>query len=144
MNRPANAPAAMIATCENGTVQASATAAAAIATTRRGQSGDRLRDIVQTACATTATAASFSPWTQPACERSVDAATMPSSASVTAEGRVNPIHAASPPSFPARRVPMAIPSWLLAGPGSDWHSATRSAKAVSSSHPRRVTYSRRK
>ena len=35
----------------------------------------------------------------------------------TTDGRVNPSHAATPPSWPARRVPIAIPSWLLAGPG---------------------------
>ena len=61
-----SAPPAMIATCANGVVQASATPAAASATARRGQSGVRLPAMHQTAWATTATAASLRPWTQPA------------------------------------------------------------------------------
>ena len=139
-----SAPPAMIATCEKGVAQASATAAAASATIRRGQSGVRLPAIDQTACATTATAASLRPWTQPAPDRSVVAATRPKMVSATADGSVNPSHAATPPSMPARRVPIAMPTWLLAGPGSIWASATTSPNAVSSSQPRRVTYSRRK
>ena len=43
-----------------------------------------------------------------------------------AEGSVKPIHASSPPNHPARMVPIAMPTWLLAGPGRNWHSATRS------------------
>ena len=39
---------------------------------------------------------------------------------------------------PARVRPMAKPTWLDAGPGRNWASATRSAKARSSSQPRRV------
>ena len=35
----------------------------------------------------------------------------------TAEGSVKPSHAASPPRRPARRAPIAIPSWLDDGPG---------------------------
>ena len=61
-----------------------------------------------------------------------------------AEGMVKPSHAITPPSFPARSVPIAIPSWLLAGPGSNWHKATRSVNDLSSSHPRLATYSCRK
>ena len=57
---------------------------------------------------------------------------------------VNPSHAASPPGSPARRMPRAIPTWLLAGPGRNWHSATRSAYAASLSHFRRATISSRK
>ena len=100
--------------------------------------------MARTACATTATAASFRPWTQPAAERSAGPVSRPSNTSAMAEGSVNPSHAATPPSMPARRVPMAMPSWLLAGPGSAWHSATRSPYAWASSQPRRSTYSRRK
>jgi hypothetical protein len=39
---------------------------------------------------------------------------------------------------------MAIPTWLLAGPGSSEQTATSSAYAVSSSHFRLTTYSSRK
>ncbi len=134
----------MIATCENGVVHSSATAAAATATARLGQSGVSVPAIVQTACATTATAASLRPWTQPAVDRSTEVATSPSAVSASADGRVNPSQATIPPGIPARRVPMAIPSWLLAGPGRNWHSATRSPNDRGSSQPRRSTYSRRK
>ena len=72
MSRPINAPPTMIATCANGVVQTSARAAPTAATPRRGQSGVKVRDISQTACATTATAASLSPCTQPAADRSVE------------------------------------------------------------------------
>src|SRR5215510_8545513 len=41
-------------------------------------------------------------------------------------------------------MPTAIPTWLLAGPGRNWQSATRSTYAASSSHLRRTTYSSRK
>jgi hypothetical protein len=64
--------------------------------------------------------------------------------SATADGSVNPNHASRPPSAPARSVPIAMPSWLLAGPGRSWHSPTRSAKRRSSSQRRRTTYSARK
>ncbi len=138
------APPAMIATCEKGVVQARATIVAASATARRDQSGASAPAMPQTAWATTATAASLRPWTQPASARSAEAVSRPIAVSAMADGRVNPSHAASPPSMPARRVPMANPSWLLAGPGSAWQRATRSANAVSSSHWRRITYSRRK
>ncbi|TDV34023.1 hypothetical protein C7405_10940 [Paraburkholderia caballeronis] len=82
----------------------------------------------QTACATTATATSFSPWITPA-------PTVPPSRGASAanaiisrnDGSVNPSHAASPPRQPARTRPIENPSWLLAGPGRNWHSASRSA-----------------
>lgn len=35
--------------------------------------------------------------------------------------------AKTPPSNPARMMPTAMPTWLLAGPGSAWESATTSA-----------------
>ena len=38
----------------------------------------------------------------------------PERRSATADGRVKPSHAATPPGNPARRVPIAMPSWLLA------------------------------
>ncbi len=46
--------------------------------------------------------------------------------SASAEGKVNPAHAANAPSQPARPSPIAMPTWLLAGPGRNWQSATRS------------------
>ena len=46
--------------------------------------------------------------------------------SASAEGSVKPVQAASAPSQPARCMPSAMPTWLLAGPGRNWHSATRS------------------
>ena len=33
----------------------------------------------------------------------------------------------NPPTSPAREIPRAKPSWLLAGPGRNWQSARRSA-----------------
>ena len=46
--------------------------------------------------------------------------------SAMAEGSVNASQAASMPVQPARFRPIAMPTWLLAGPGRNWHSATRS------------------
>ena len=43
------------------------------------------------------------------------------------DGKVKPIQAANPPSRPPRMMPIPMPTWLLAGPGRNWHSATRSA-----------------
>ena len=62
----------------------------------------------------------------------------------SAEGNVNPTHAASIPGGPARRSPIAIPVCDDAGPGMNWHSATRSANTASLSHCRRSTSSARK
>jgi hypothetical protein len=44
-----------------------------------------------------------------------------------AEGSVNPSQAAMAPGSPARKIPIATPTWLLVGPGKNWQSATRSA-----------------
>src|SRR5205823_3970111 len=77
--------------------------------------------------ATTATATSLSPSSQPAAP-TPDARTPYAKAiSATADGSVNPSHAATPPASPARSMPSAIPTWLDAGPGRNWQSATRSA-----------------
>ena len=46
---------------------------------------------------------------------------------MTADGAVKPSHAIAAPAYPARRYPIAMPVWLLAGPGRNWHRATRSA-----------------
>ena len=89
----------------------------------RGQSGASDPASTYTAWATIATAASLSPWTQPAEARSPDDATRANATSTTADGSVNPSHAATPPAHPARSAPIAIPSWLLVGPGSDWQRA---------------------
>ena len=64
--------------------------------------------------------------------------------SPAADGVVKPSQAAKAPGRPARRMPRLIPTWLLAGPGRNWQSATMSAKAGSSSHRRRSTNSARK
>ncbi len=37
--------------------------------------------------------------------------------------KVKPAHAAIPPSQPARLIPIAMPNWLLEGPGSSWLNA---------------------
>ena len=56
-----------------------------------------------------------------------------------ADGSVKPAQAASAPKYPARMRPMANPIWLLAGPGRNWQSATRSPNTLSSSQPRSTT-----
>ena len=92
-----------------------------------------------------ATAATFSPCSAPAaagpCQCDTPSA---NSTSAIADGKVKPAQAASAPRHPARCNPSAKPTWLLAGPGSSWHSATRSAKCASSSQRRRCTNSARK
>jgi hypothetical protein len=57
---------------------------------------------------------------------------------------VKPKNAANAPDAPARISPMLKPSWLLAGPGRNWQSASSRANSVSSSQRRRSTNSRRK
>ena len=47
--------------------------------------------------------------------------------SAIAEGSVNASHAANAPGNPAFARPMPMPTLLLAGPGVNWQSATRSA-----------------
>ena len=78
------------------------TTAAIAAMSRLVQSGVRDRDIRKTAWATTATVATFNPWTQPASATSTGPVTSANTTSATADGSVNPSHAASPPSIPAR------------------------------------------
>ena len=47
---------------------------------------------------------------------------------MSADGMVNANHAANPPSRPLpRRMPSVKPTWLEAGPGKNWQSATMSA-----------------
>ena len=99
--------------------------------------------IASTACATTATAAVLRPATAPATGPVsgivAPATTIPSSPMSAALGSVKPTQAASAPAQPARSRPTATDSWLDAGPGRAWHSATSSAKDRSSSQPSRVT-----
>ena len=73
----------------------------------------------QTACATTATATSFSPCRKPSARGPLIAEALSAKATRTiAEGRVKPAHAASPPMRPLpRRTPSENPTWLEAGPG---------------------------
>ena len=95
----------------------------------RGRSGVRLRAMPQMAWATTATATSFSPCRKPSAAGPVnEAAPMAKANMITAEGMVKANHAASPPNSPLpRSTPREKPTWLEAGPGRNWHSATRSA-----------------
>ena len=83
--------------------------------------------MAHTACATTATATTLRPCTQPAAASAGWADKVwANSSSAAAEGKVKPTHAASAPQSPARVMPSAMPSWLLAGPGRNWHSASSS------------------
>ena len=61
--------------------------------------------------------------------------------SIITDGSVNPINEIIPPPMPALIVPIPIPTWLLAGPGKNWHSATKSEYSFSSSHFLFFTYS---
>src|SRR5688572_31407989 len=134
----------MIAICVSALGNASAAAAAASAIGARSASHARPRAMLHTARATTATATRLSPWIQPAAGSASWSTNSAKRTSATAEGSVKPSHAATAPTGPARRRPIAIPTSLLVGPGSDWQSATISAYVASSSHRRRTTYSFRK
>ncbi|MOA10920.1 hypothetical protein D3C78_1308300 [compost metagenome] len=125
---PASPAAPMAATWPSAEGMASASRAAAIARPARSLSGHRVLAMPQTACATTATAASFSPCTAPDWASQLHCC-MPKAnrMSSMADGRVKPSQAAKAPVQPARPRPSAKPTWLLAGPGRNWHSATRSA-----------------
>ncbi len=83
----------------------------------------------QIACATTATATSFRPWSTPSAKGPVNAVAPSAKAKrMIADGMVKANHAASPPSRPLpRRMPSVKPTWLEAGPGKNWQSATMSA-----------------
>lgn len=125
---PTTPHTAMTATCAAGPGTSSTTTAAAAAMVARRRSGVSERAMPSTACATTAAAAACSPSSHPAPARSgVPETSRANATSSTADGRVNPHHAARSPGSPARCSPSAIPTWLDAGPGRNWHSATRSA-----------------
>jgi len=82
----------------------------------------------QTACATTATATILSPCSTPdGITPGYPATNRASTIRAMADGRVKPAQAANAPRYPHRDRPSAMPTWLLAGPGRNWHSATRSA-----------------
>ena len=83
--------------------------------------------MLQHAWATTATATILRPCNQAARPVSAQLETPYAKAiMVSADGAVKPIQEQSPPLSPARRMPIEIPTWLLAGPGRNWQSPTRS------------------
>ncbi len=70
----------------------------------RGRSGQRLRAMLHTACATTATATTCSPWSIPPLSGPVSAAApRAKSTMATADGSVKPSQAATPARGPAAR-----------------------------------------
>ena len=84
--------------------------AATAAIPSRRTSGARALRIASSAVSTTATAASSSPCSHPALAGSDEASPRPSAVITTADGSVNPSQATTPPSLPARKAPIAIPS----------------------------------
>jgi hypothetical protein len=118
----------MAPTCPIADGSASVASAARIAMPARVRSGHSDFAMPQTACATIATATTFRPCTAPeAASDSYRAMPWANRISATADGSVKPSHAHSEPAHPARSMPSAMPTWLLAGPGRNWQSATRSA-----------------
>jgi len=82
----------------------------------------------QTAWATTATATTFKPWSQPGLTYAPKVFNpRPKRVMASAEGNAKPSQATIPPTRPARALPSAMTTWLLAGPGRNWLSATISA-----------------
>ena len=133
----------MAATCMPGQGASSSTPATAIAIARRVASGHSALLIVHTACATTATANTLRPISQPEFAVTPNCSRPRANAVISkAEGSVNPSQAISAPRRPARWNPRAMPTWLLAGPGRNWHKETSSPYAPSSIHRRRTTNSR--
>jgi hypothetical protein len=127
---PASAHRPSASNCTVVPGQASASSAADSASARRGQSGHKERHIDQTACATIATVTIFRPWTTESSTRlpsPAHASPCANSTSSMADGSVKPSQAANAPAHPARPSPSAKPTWLLAGPGRNWHNATSSA-----------------
>ena len=88
-------------------------------TLARFRSVASLRCKSRTAWATTATAATSKPRTQPpSIQLGWNESSGAASTINTAEGNVNPAQAARPPSHPARIRPKPIPTCELEGPGS--------------------------
>ena len=101
---------------------------AATPMTVRRRSGVRVRAIPHTAWATTATATSFRPWITAWAQTPLMNPTPKANTVIKiADGKVKPAQAANAPGQPARRQPRPKPTWLDAGPGRNWLSATRSA-----------------
>ena len=94
----------MIATWVAGEATASAAMAAVTTMIERATSGASVRHMTSTAWATTATAASLSPRTQPASVRSADSVSSAKATRMIADGRVNPEPGedAAEPSGPKR------------------------------------------
>ena len=112
-----------------------------IARKLRKGSGASLSHSFHTAKPTTGTATTTKPWIHPCARSPIRAAARPKEVRMTAEGRVNPSHAANPPRKPPRTIPTAKPSWELAAPGVAWERAKKSANVPSSTQRRRSTYS---
>ena len=128
MIKPTIPATAIDESCPTAVGHAKVTIEARIAIVARSRSGQSERAIPHTAWATTATATTLRPCNQPASAVLANAPIPKANAiSANADGRVKPIQAASPPRRRARAMPIAILTWLLAGPGKNWQSATRSA-----------------
>ena len=91
--------------------------AARSARVARARSGQSACAMLQTACTTTATVAIFKPCNQPALPAPSVAMPKANKVSASADGKVKPSQAANAPGRPARAMPIAMPTWLLAGPG---------------------------
>ncbi len=105
-NAPPIAPISNAAIWTNEPPATSSNAAASSARAARARSGHRLRAMLQTACATTATATSFNPCSTASVVGPSRRGANSAKANITiAEGRVNPAQAASAPPQPARRNP---------------------------------------
>ena len=127
-SKPAKRPVAMAMRVAKGVGRKSVMAAAPMAMAMRVRLGARERCMERTAWATMATATSSRPWRARKAMGPVKRLWPKAKANMSsAEGRVKPSQAASPPGSPPRRRPRAKPVWLLAGPGRDWASAMISA-----------------
>ena len=111
----------------------------------RGTSGHSERAICQSAWATTMTATHFSACCAVASTAGGSCGAQCANAYINAaEGSVKPIHAAQAPASPARCRPIRKPTWLLVGPGSNWHSAISCVSCACESQCSRRTYVRSK
>ncbi len=128
MAHPTRPPITIAPACAKGEGTASTPMVASTARVARYASGQSYRAMLHTACATTATATTFNPCKAPDPATSPNAVTpYPNKISAIADGMVKPIQAATAPGKPARESPTPMPTWLDAGPGKNWHNATRSA-----------------
>src|SRR5690606_25750482 len=118
-------------------------AAAATAKAILGLSGARDFPMPSKACATTATATIFNPCIQPLSKEPF-VTNMANRTRRRTDGIVKQNQDNNPPNSPPRSIPIEIPTWELAGPGRNWHKATKSAYALSSNHFLFTTYSSRK